>query len=148
MTEQDSAAVPSSSFVVIGDKLEPKEYLQNLVALVKKENGSLPDDQQIQYLVCDNYTEIALALRDHPDEIKMMLVGPGIDGKQETVARLLSQHTKVVLVVDPILAERVKKGVQERRGMPPRSDRRGVPTRHRGRARRHARRDGCSPNAL
>jgi HD-like signal output (HDOD) protein len=58
-------------------------------------------DKQIHYLVCSDYSSFALALRQYRDHIRLVLVGPELDGKQDMVVRLMGGAIQTVLVLDP-----------------------------------------------
>ncbi|MCA9752164.1 MAG: hypothetical protein KC591_08240, partial [Gemmatimonadetes bacterium] len=91
----------AGGYVLIGDKIEPRQHIMALVAQIRAENEQLPFDKQIHYLVCPDYSKFALALRNFRDHIRLVLVGPGLEGKQEMVVRLMGGSIQTVLVLDP-----------------------------------------------
>jgi HD-like signal output (HDOD) protein len=90
-----------TALVLIGDTLAPKPHLRNLVASIGAANAQLPEDTRIHYLVCRNYADLAVALKQCRDFIRMVIVGPGLDGNPEMVGRLLGRKFRTILVVDP-----------------------------------------------
>jgi putative nucleotidyltransferase with HDIG domain len=91
----------SSSLVVIGDRVAPTSYLQALVTILREENAAFPEDKQIQYVICQDCSTLAVSLKKHRDRISLVLVGPGLSGKQDMIARLIGQEIKSVIVLDP-----------------------------------------------
>ena len=90
-----------SPLIVIGDKIQPKPHLIALLQQLRAENNLLDARDRIQYAVCNESADVALALRKHLDAVKMILVGPGLVGNPSTVARMLSNKVFIVIVVDP-----------------------------------------------
>jgi putative nucleotidyltransferase with HDIG domain len=91
----------ANALVLLGDRVEPRPYLRALVELIGKENAQLAMHKQVQYLVCPDYSSLALALRRHRERIRLVLVGPGFHGKQDVIVRLLGGSIRTVLVLDP-----------------------------------------------
>jgi HD-like signal output (HDOD) protein len=87
--------------IIIGDKISPKPHLIAFMQTLRQENSSLPPDQALKYAVCADSTQVALTLRKHLDGVKMVLLGPGLEGNAVTVGRMLSKKAHIVLVVDP-----------------------------------------------
>ena len=87
--------------IVIGDKIQPKPHLVALLQQLRAENNLLNPEDQIQYAVCSESSDVALALRKHLDAVKMILIGPGLEGNAITVARMLSKKAFIVMVIDP-----------------------------------------------
>lgn len=90
-----------SALVVIGDKVAPTPYLKSLVGLLRTENENLPDDRKVQYVICEDYSTLAIALKKFRERISLVLVGPGLDGKQDMIVRMIGREIKSVLVMDP-----------------------------------------------
>ncbi len=53
------------------------------------------------YAVCQDSNQVALTLKRHLDNVKMVLIGPGLVGNGVTVARMLGSKAHIVMVVDP-----------------------------------------------
>ena len=96
-----STVTAVSGYVLIGDTLSNRDHITTLVAQIRAENEHLPEDKQIHYLVCTDYTELAVTLRKHRDQIRLVLVGPGLKGKQDMVVRLMGGDIQTVMVLDP-----------------------------------------------
>ena len=75
-------------------------HLRNLLLLLKQKNSQFSDEKQIQYVVCQEGSDVARALRKHGRRVKMVFFGPGLDGRPVTMARLMSKSAQIVLVVD------------------------------------------------
>ncbi|MBZ0266596.1 HDOD domain-containing protein [bacterium] len=90
-----------SALVVIGDKVAPTPYLKSLVGLLRAENENLPDDRKVQYIICEDYSTLAIALKKFRERISLVMVGPGLDGKQDMVVRMIGREIKSVLIADP-----------------------------------------------
>ena len=101
MSEDASPRNTNNPLIVIGDKIEAKTHLVALLQLLRTENGLLPEEDQIQYAVCKDSTQVALALRRYLNTVKMILLGPDLIGNSITVARMLSKKAKIVVVIDP-----------------------------------------------
>jgi len=95
------AVATGRALVVIGDRLGPHPYLKSLVDRIRVGNDGLPADREVQYVICEDCSSLALALREHRDRIALLLVGPGLDGKQDMIARLVGHRIRSVLVLDP-----------------------------------------------
>ncbi len=98
---EPSAKVESNPLIILGDKIAPKPHLTAFLQNLRVENALLGEDQAIKYAICRNSTEVALALRKYQDAVKMILIGPGLQGNGVTVARMLSKKAHIVMVVDP-----------------------------------------------
>ena len=96
-----TAVRTSNSLVLLGDKVEPLPHLVSLVDVIRKENESIPPDKQIQYIACQDYSSLALALRKHREFIRLVIIGPGLSGKQDMVVRLLGGSIRTILILDP-----------------------------------------------
>lgn len=96
-----TAVASENALVVIGDRVAPTPYLQALVKLLRAENAKLPEDKQIQYVICQDYSTLAVALKKFRKRISLVLVGPGLDGKQDMIVRLIGREIKSVLVMGP-----------------------------------------------
>ncbi len=96
-----STVVAGSSLVVIGDRVTPQPHLASLVGLIRRENEALPADKQVQYVICDDYSTLAVALKKFRSRISLILVGPGLNGKQDMIVRLIGRDIKSVLALGP-----------------------------------------------
>jgi putative nucleotidyltransferase with HDIG domain len=99
MTEH--AISTEQALVLIGDRLGPVPHLRNLVAVIRRENEQLPEDTQIGYVVCSKYSDLALELKRKRDWVRLILVGPGLDGKLDMITRLIGRNVQTVLIMDP-----------------------------------------------
>jgi HD-like signal output (HDOD) protein len=100
LSNEESKAA-GNPLIVIGDKIQPKPHLVALLQQLRTENNLLPEEQSIKYAVCNDSTDVALALRKYLSAVKMILIGPGLGGNSITVAHMLSKKAKIVMVVDP-----------------------------------------------
>ncbi|MEE3258904.1 MAG: HDOD domain-containing protein [Candidatus Latescibacterota bacterium] len=100
MTE-DSGQDGGNPLIVIGDKIQPKHHLVALLQQLRAENNLLNAEDRIQYVVCNESFDVALALRKYLDSVKMILIGPGLEGNAITVARMFSRKAHIVMVIDP-----------------------------------------------
>ncbi len=91
----------ANPLILIGDRLSPRPHLSNLIQKVRKANRKLTQGREIEYVICTDYPSFARALKQHAENVRLILVGPGIDGKQDTLARLLGNGTPVILAIDP-----------------------------------------------
>jgi putative nucleotidyltransferase with HDIG domain len=96
-----TAVRASNALVLLGDRVEPRPHLVHLFDVIRSENEPLPADKQIQYLVCHDYANLALALRKLRDRIRLVVIGPGLSGKQDMVIRLLGGSIRTILILDP-----------------------------------------------
>jgi len=87
--------------IIIGDKIQPKPYLVALMQQLRAENALLDPEDRIKYAVCNDSSDVALALKKYLDSVKMILIGPGLRGNAITVARMLSKKAHIIIVVDP-----------------------------------------------
>lgn len=89
--------------IILGDKIAPKPHLTAFVKGLKVENALLDSDEQVRYAVCADSSEVATTLKRFIDNVKMVLIGPGLRGNGVTVARMLASRAHIVMVVDPNL---------------------------------------------
>ena len=90
-----------NALILIGDKLSAAPHLRNLVDSIREQNEQLPEETQIGFVVCGDYRDLALSLRKQRELIRLVLVGPGLDGKPDMVARLLGSNVQTIVVIDP-----------------------------------------------
>jgi HD-like signal output (HDOD) protein len=90
----------TNPIVILADKVEPKPYLTAFLHNLRRENRVLPPEQAIKFALCRTSEGIALALRWHRENIRMILIGSGLQGNAWTVARMLCKRIGVALVVD------------------------------------------------
>lgn len=93
--------VTGNPLIVLGDKIAPKPHLTSFLQDLRKENALLDEDQALKYAVCGDSSEVALTLKRYLDDVKMVLLGPGLRGNGITVARMLASKAHIVMVVDP-----------------------------------------------
>ena len=91
----------TNPIVIIADKIEPKPYLAAFMNNLRQENRILPSGQAIRFAVCRTSAGIALAMRYHRENIRMILIGQDLQGNAWTVARMLCKRIGVAVVVDP-----------------------------------------------
>ena len=101
MAEEEAPRVAGNPLIVIGDKISPKQYLIALMQHLREENKLLEDAEALKYAVCVGSSDVAVALKKHQDDVKMVLIGPGLEGNGVTVARMLANKAKIVMVIDP-----------------------------------------------
>ncbi|MEE2830779.1 MAG: HDOD domain-containing protein [Candidatus Latescibacterota bacterium] len=87
--------------IILGDKLAARPHLTSFVNGLKVENTLLDADEQVRYAVCADSDEVARTLKKFIDDVKMVLIGPGLRGNGVTVARMLATRAHIVMVVDP-----------------------------------------------
>lgn len=87
--------------IVLGDKIAPRPHLTAFVRNLKVENALLDPDRQVRYAVCSDSSEVATTLKKYQDDVKMVLIGPGLRGNGVTVARMLASRAHIVMVIDP-----------------------------------------------
>lgn len=87
--------------VIIADKIERKPHLAAFLQTLRQENLALSGVEAIKYAVCKNSPEIALALRKYRYSVKLIMIGPGLQGNAWTLARMLCKRVRVVLVLEP-----------------------------------------------
>ena len=75
--------------IILGDKIAPRPHLTSFVKGLKVENALLDADEQVRYAVCADSGEVATTLKKFIDDVKMVLIGPGLRGNGVTVARML-----------------------------------------------------------
>ena len=75
---EDTGSNVGNPLIVIGDKIQPKPHLVALLQQLRTENNLLNAADRIQYAVCNESSDVALALRKHLNSVKMILIGPGL----------------------------------------------------------------------
>ena len=101
MAEEETEKVKGNPLIVIGDKVAPKPHLVALMQELREENKLLEPEEALKYAVCISSSDVAVALKKYQDDVKMVLIGPGMEGNGVTVARMLASKAKIVMVVDP-----------------------------------------------
>ncbi|MCC7261132.1 MAG: HDOD domain-containing protein, partial [Candidatus Latescibacteria bacterium] len=94
-------AQAANPIVIIADKIERKPHLAAFLQTLRQENLTLSGEEAIKYAVCKNSPEIALALRKYRYNVKMIMIGPGLQGNAWTLARMLCKRVRVLLVLEP-----------------------------------------------
>ncbi len=100
--------------LLLGDEIDLKPHITFLVFLLKDRNNFLPQEKQIQYVVCENSVDVMLARREYTDRIRVVLIGPKLQGNHGSLARQLSSLTQVILVIDPEINPLHKDPIQAR----------------------------------
>lgn len=90
----------ANPLVIIGDRITRKPHLVAFMEHLRRENSQLDPEQQIQYAVCGDSTDVATALKRYLGQVKMVLLGPGLEGNAATIARMLASKAQIVIVVD------------------------------------------------
>ena len=98
---EETANAPGNPLIVMGDKIAPKPHLTAFLKDLRTENAMLDPEESIMYAVCQDSNQVALTLKRHLDNVKMVLIGPGLVGNGVTVARMLGSKAHIVMVVDP-----------------------------------------------
>ena len=101
MVAEETTKIEGNPLIVLGDKIAPKPHLAAFLQDLRKQNALLDAEQAIKYAVCGDPAEVAVTLRQYGDEVRMVLVGPGLRGNGVTVARMLASKAHIVMVVDP-----------------------------------------------
>jgi HD-like signal output (HDOD) protein len=103
-TAPTASAATGNPLVIIAANLEPVPYILDLVSQLKKRNTLLAEETQIKYVICTDAEDLTVAVRNHPDSIRLILIGPTLRGRPAPVARMLAKKAQVVLVLDEKLA--------------------------------------------
>ena len=93
--------VYGSPLIIIGDRIAPKPYLVALMQELRIENKLLDKDKTLKYAVCQDIKDVVLTLRQYKDAVRMVMIGPGMEGNALTVARMLASKAKILMVIDP-----------------------------------------------
>tara|TARA_B100000686_G_C16768386_1_gene963367 strand:+ start:907 stop:2487 length:1581 start_codon:yes stop_codon:yes gene_type:complete len=93
--------IQGNPIIILGDKIARKNHLISFIKNLRTENALLKNEQQIKYAVCEQTIDVALSLKLHGEDAKMILLGPGLAGKADTIARMLSSKTHIILIIDP-----------------------------------------------
>jgi len=93
--------IQGNPIIILGDKIARKNHLISFIQNLRTENALLKNEQQIKYAVCEQTIDVALSLKRHQEDVKMILLGPGLTGKADTIARMLSGKTHIILIIDP-----------------------------------------------
>ena len=101
MVSEASTEVEGNPLIVLGDRIAPKPHLAAFIRGLRKQNALLDGQQAIKYAVCGDTSEVAVTLKQYRDDVRMVLVGPGLRGNGVTVARMLASKAHIVMVVDP-----------------------------------------------
>ena len=87
--------------IILGDRIVARPHLTAFVNGLKVENARLDAEKQVRYAVCADSGEVAKTLKKYVEDVKMVLLGPGLLGNGVTVARMLSTRAHIVMVIDP-----------------------------------------------
>ena len=98
---EERGEVYGNPLIIIGDRIAPKPYLVSLMQDLRAENKLLDPDEALRYAVCRNSKDVVLALKQYQETVKMILIGPGMEGNSVTLARMLASKAKVLMVIDP-----------------------------------------------
>lgn len=99
MTE--AAQSTGNPLIILGDKISPTLHLTAFVKDLKLENSLLDPGEQVKYAICSDTSEVATTLKRYQDDVKMVLIGPGLRGNGVTVARMLATKAHIVMIIDP-----------------------------------------------
>ena len=98
---EESGEVYGNPLIIIGDRIVPKPYLVSLMQELRAENKLLDPDKALRYAVCHTSKDVVLALNQYQDTVKMILIGPGMEGNSVTIARMLASKAKILMLIDP-----------------------------------------------
>ena len=97
----EEAQPAGNRLIILGDKIAPTPHLTGFVKNLKLENSLLDLGEQVKYAICSDSSEVATTLRRYQDDVKMVLIGPGLRGNGVTVARMLATKAHIVMIIDP-----------------------------------------------
>ena len=99
MTEEAQPA--GNPLIILGDRISATRHLTAFVKDLKQENSLLDPGEQVKYAICGDSSEVATTLKKYADDVKMVLIGPGLRGNGVTVARMLATKAHIVMIIDP-----------------------------------------------
>ncbi|MBT6146220.1 MAG: HDOD domain-containing protein [Gemmatimonadetes bacterium] len=99
MAEESQSS--GNPLIILGDKIAPTPHLTAFVKDLKLENSLLDPGEQVKYAICSDTSEVATTLKKYQDDVKMVLIGPGLRGNGVTVARMLATKAHIVMIIDP-----------------------------------------------
>lgn len=91
----------ANPIVIIADKIERKPHLAAFLQTLHQQNLTLSGEEAIKYAGCKSSAQIALALRKYCYSVKLIMIGPGLQGNAWTLARMLCKRVRVLLVLEP-----------------------------------------------
>ena len=100
----DTGQDGGNPLIVIGDKIQPPPHLVALLQQLRTENNMLNPEDRIQNAVCNECSEVALALRKHLDSVKMILIGPDLAGNPMAMANKATGEFFEPIVQDYVLS--------------------------------------------
>ena len=100
---EEVAQVTGNPLIVLGDRIARKPHLTSFLENIRTENALLDSHEAVKYAICGDSSEVAITLKKHLDDVKMVLIGPGLTGNGVTVARMLATKAHIVMVIDPAI---------------------------------------------
>ena len=100
---EEVAQVTGNPLIVLGDRIARKPHLTSFLENIRVENALLDPHEAVKYAICNDSSEVAITLKKHLDDVKMVLIGPGLTGNGVTVARMLATKAHIVMVIDPAI---------------------------------------------
>ena len=100
---EEVAQVTGNPLIVLGDRIARKPHLTSFLENIRTENALLDAHEAVKYAICGDSSEVAITLKKHLDDVKMVLIGPGLTGNGVTVARMLATKAHIVMVIDPAI---------------------------------------------
>jgi HD-like signal output (HDOD) protein len=97
----EDAQTAGNPLIILGDKISATRHLTAFVKDLKQENVLLDLGKQVKYAICSDSGEVATTLKKYADDVKMVLIGPGLRGNGVTVARMLATKAHIVMIIDP-----------------------------------------------
>jgi hypothetical protein len=79
--------VAGNPLIILGDRIVARPHLTSFISGLKVENARLDAEKQVRYAVCADSGEVAKTLKKYVEDVKMVLLGPGLRGNAVTVAR-------------------------------------------------------------
>ena len=76
----EEGKVAGNPLIVLGDKIARKPHLTSFLENIRTENAMLESEQAVKYAICNDSNEVAITLKKHLDDVKMVLIGPGLTG--------------------------------------------------------------------
>ena len=65
------------------------------------QNKLLDKEKTFKYAVCQDIKDVVQTLRQYKDAVRLVMIGPGMEGNALTVARMLASKAKILMLIDP-----------------------------------------------
>ena len=76
--------IQGNPIIILGDKIARKNHLISFIQNLRTENALLKNEQQIKYAVCEQTIDVALSLKRHQEDVKMILKNHRVFGLPHT----------------------------------------------------------------